>query len=116
MTTDARSLHIRLEEGGEEFNLISLKDGVSYYSRDDFLLCRCDRPLIVEGAYTPSGRDEGSILCAVADRYVPGSLLGQGRLPAMVDVFTVRPHVTSEIGALTDEDVIFAYTGLLRDA
>ena len=34
----------------------------------------------------------------------------------MVDVLTVHPHVTSEVGVLTDEDVTFAYTGVLREA
>jgi hypothetical protein len=116
MGTGARSLQLRLEEGGGAFDLTPLRDGVSYYDREDILLCRCDRPLILEAIYTQSRRDEGSILCAVADRHVFGSLLGQGRLPAMVNVLTVRPHVTSEIAVLTDEDVTFAYTGILRDA
>lgn len=56
---------------------------------------------------------QGSILCALASRYTIGSLLAQGNLPSMVNVLTVRPHVTSEITVLTDEDVVFAYTGFL---
>jgi len=34
----------------------------------------------------------------------------------MVNVLTVRPHVTSELTVLTDEDATFAYTGVLSDA
>jgi hypothetical protein len=111
-----RSFHLRLEEGGDTFELTALRDGVSYYTRNDILLCRCDRSLILEAIYAPSGREEGSILCAVASRDRYGSLLEEGSLPAMVNVLTVRPHVTSEVTVLTDEDATFAYTGVLSDA
>src|SRR5438309_4279712 len=97
MTIGARLLHLRLEEGGGEFELTPLRDNLIYHKRNDILLCRCDRPLILEATYAPSGRDEGSILCALASRYSIGSLLGQGSLPAIVNVLTVRPHVTSDI-------------------
>jgi hypothetical protein len=116
MSAVTRLLHLRLEEGGDEFILTPLRDGLSNYTRNDILLCRCNRPLILNATYAPSGRNEGSILCALASRDEYGSLLRQGSFPAVVNVLTVRPHVTSEVTVLTDEDGTFAYTGVLREA
>jgi hypothetical protein len=116
MTARARLLLLRLEEGGDEFDLTPLRDNLIYGTRNDILLCRCDRPLILEATYAPSGRDEGSILCALASRDSIGSLLAQGSLPGMVNVLTVHPQVTCEVTVLTNEDATFAYTGVLRDA
>jgi hypothetical protein len=110
-----RSLRLRLEEGGETFVLEPVRDGVNYYNRQDILLCNCDRPLILRGSYSPTGRNEGSTLCGLADRYKEGSLLGEGRLPAMVNVLVMRAHVTPDATTLTDADATFGFTGVLSN-
>lgn len=113
---EGRSLRLRLQEGGHTFELLTLKDGVRFHNRDDILLCRCDRPLILPASYSPTGQDEGSDLCAVADRFVEGSLLGPDRLPAMVNVLAVRTLVEANTSELADGDATFAFTGVVSDA
>ena len=116
MANTARSFHLRLEEGGATFMLKPVRDGVGYYDRQDILLCQCDRPLLLPASVSANGQDEGSILCAVADRYVEGSLLGNERLPAMVNVLVVHAHVTEDAMTLAEADATFGFTGVLSEA
>jgi hypothetical protein len=89
---------------------------VSLFQRDDVLLCECDRPLILPAAYSPTARDEGTTQCALADRFIRGSLLEIGRLPAMVNVFVLKERSPPSDGEPTDDEALFAYTGVLSRA
>jgi hypothetical protein len=86
---------------------------VKFHDRSDILLCTSDRPLVLPAPYTPSGVEEGTSFCGLADRFVEGSLLSTGHLPAMVDVLIIRKPIDINTDELTDTTALFAYTGIL---